>query len=113
MGIQQFGTIMIIWNILFFVVLISCIVLAVISVRRHNKNFIVSYVLEAVTIVVNLFFMYIIDNGYIDYGNDKFSGLSALGDWLGFGILILITLIPLVITVVCNIRYILNKRRGL
>lgn len=111
MGIQQFGTIMIIWNILFFAVLISSIILAVISVKRHNKNFIVSYVLEAVTIVVNLFFMYIIDSGYIDYGNDKFSGLNALGDWLGFGILILITLIPLVITVVCNICYVAKKKK--
>ena len=112
MGIQQFGTIMFIWNILFFAVLISGIILAVISVKRNNKNFIVSYVLEAVTIVVNLFFMYIIDSGYIDYGNDKFSGLSALGDWFGFGILILITLILLVITVVCNICYVVKKRKS-
>lgn len=111
MGIRQFGTIMIIWNFLFFAVLIFCIFWAVISVKRNNKNFMVSYVLEAVTTVINLCFMYIIDSGFVDYGNDKFSGLSALGDWLGFGILILITLIPLVITVICNIRYALNKKK--
>lgn len=111
MGIQQFETIMLVWNILFFAVIIFCIVLAIISAKRMNKKFIVSYVLEGVTIAVNLFFMYIIDSGFIDYGNDKFSGLSALGDWLGFGVLILITLLPLVITIVCNICYVVKKRK--
>lgn len=111
MGIQQFETIMLVWNILFFALIIFCVFLAIISVKRNNKKFVVSYVLEGITIAVNLFFMYIIDSGFIDYGNDKFSGLSALGDWLGFGVLILITLIPLVITIVCNICYVVKKRK--
>lgn len=112
MGIQQFKMVMMIWYLIFFAVLAFCIVFAILSVRRQNKKFIVSYVLEAATVFVNLFFMYIINSGYIDYGNDKFSGLSSMGDWLGFGILILITLIPLLITVICNIRYIRKKKKA-
>lgn len=112
MGIQQFETIMILWNILFFAVLIACIVLAMLSIKQNNRCFIFSYLLEAAATAVNLIFMYIIDSDAIDYGNDKFSGLSALGDWLGFGILILITLIPLTLTIVSNVRYVIKKRKN-
>lgn len=111
MGIQQFETVMLTWNILFFAVLIFSTINAVISARRQNKKFLLSYVLELLTMPVNMGFMYIIDSGYVDYGNDKFSGLSAMGDWFGFGILILITLIPLLITVICNIRYVIKKKK--
>ena len=111
MGIQQFEIVMLIWNILFFIVLFFCIINAIISLRRQNKRFVLSYVLEIITVPVNLGFMYIIDHGYVDYGNDKFSGLSAMGDWFGFGILLLITLIPLVITIICNIRYVIKNRK--
>jgi len=111
MGIQQFETVMFVWNILFFAVLIFGTINAVISVRRQNKKFLLSYVLELLTVPVNIGFMYIIDHGYVDYGNDKFSGLSAMGDWFGFGILILITLIPLLITVICNIRYVIKEKK--
>ena len=110
-GIQQFETVMLTWNILFFAVLIFGTINAIISVRRQNKKFILSYVLELLTVPVNIGFMYIIDSGYVDYGNNKFSGLSAMGDWLGFGILILITLVPLLITVICNIRYVIKKKK--
>ena len=110
MGIQQFHTVRDIWFLIFFVISIVCIVLAVLSVKRMNRGFILSYVLEAVTVLVNLSFMYITDRDYVDYGNNKFSGLSALGDWLGFCMLILITLIPLIVTVICNIRYLIKKK---
>lgn len=111
MGIRQFETVMFTWNILFFAVLILGTVNAIVSVRRQNKKFILSYVLELLTVPVNMGFMYIIDSGYVDYGNDKFSGLSAMGDWFGFGILILITLISLLITVICNIWYVIKKKK--
>lgn len=112
MEIQQFHTIMTIWNIFFFIILISCMIYAIASVRKNIGKFILPYVLEAATIAVNLFFMYIIDHGYVDYGDDKFSGLSALGDWIGFGLLILITLIPLITTIICNILYVARKRKS-
>jgi len=111
MGIQQFSTIMIIWNMLFFANLIFCMIYAIVSAKKNRGKFILSYVLETATVVVNLGFMYIIDHGYIDYGDDKFSGLSALGDWFGFAILILITLIPLITTIICNILYEVKKRK--
>ena len=111
MGIRQFQTVMAVWNILCIAIVIFCIILAISSLKRNNKMFLLSYVLEAVTVLVNLFFMYIIDRDYVDYGNDKFSGLSALGDWVGFGILILITIIPLIFSVACNVRYVIKKRR--
>ena len=111
MGIRQFETVMFTWNILFFAVLILGTVNAIVSVRRQNKKFILSYVLELLTVPVNMGFMYIIDSGYVDYGNDKFSGLSAMGDWFGFGILILITMILLLITVICNIWYVIKKKK--
>lgn len=110
MEIRQFQIVMNVWYLFFFAILTFCVIWTVLSARHNNKRFIVSYVLEGVTVSVNLFFMYIINGRYIDYGNDKFSGLSSLGDWLGFGILILITLIPLAITIICNIRYIIKKK---
>lgn len=108
---QDFNIIMTIWNILFFLLLILCMVISICSVKRRNKKFFISYIVEAATVVINLTFMYVINERYIDYGEDKFSGLNALGDWLGFGILIIITLIPLVTTIVCNIIYAMKIKK--
>lgn len=112
MGIQQFQTVAAVWYVLFFVIVTFCIICTVLAAKRNNGKFVLPYILELVLCVVNLLFMYIIDKDYIDYGNDKFSGLSAMGDWLGFGILILITMIPVAVTVICNIRYIIKKKQS-
>lgn len=111
MEIQQFNNIMLAWNIVFFIILLFCIINAILSVKRQNRKFVLSYVLEAVMVLINAGFMYIISERYIDYGNDKFSGLAALGDWYGFAILIIITAIPVLITVGCNICYMIKKRK--
>jgi len=111
MGIQQFSTIMVVWDIVFIVTLFFCIIYAIVSLKKNRRRFILPYALEAVTVVGNLVFMYIIDHGYVDYGDDKFSGLSAMGDWFGFGVLILITLIPVVTTVICNMVYIVKNKK--
>jgi len=110
MGAQQFNIVMAVWYAVFFAIIIFCAVNAIVSVKRHNRKFLISYGLELATVLVNLLFMYIIDNGFIDYGNHKFSGLDSLGDWLGFAMLICITLIPFIITVICNIGYVKRKK---
>jgi len=112
MGIRQFDNIMFVWNIVFFAILIFCIINAILSVRRKNRKFVLSYVLEAVTVLINVGFMYIINGRYIDYGDNKFSGLAALGDWYGFAILIIITIIPVLITVICTIYYTVWNRKN-
>lgn len=112
MGIRQFDNIMLVWNIMFFAILIFCIINAILSVRRKNRKFVLSYVLEAVTVLINAGFMYIINGRYIDYGDNKFSGLAALGDWYGFAILIIITIIPVLITVICTIYYAVWNRKN-
>ena len=111
MKLQIFDNIMCIWNIIFFATLIFCSVNAIVAVKRKNRKFILSYLLEGITVLVNLTFMYIINGGYIDYGEDKFSGLNAMGDWFGYMILIILTVIPVVLTVVCNVVYAVKKRR--
>ena len=102
---------MCIWNIVFFAALIFCSINAIVALRKQNKKFILSYVLEGITVLVNLTFMYLIEKDFIDYGDDKFSGLNAMGDWLGFMILIIITAVPLIITLICNVIYVMKKRR--
>ena len=111
MKVQTFDTVMCIWNIIFFATLIFCAIYAIAAVKKRNRKFILSYVLEGITLLVNLAFMYIINEGYIDYGDDKFSGLNAMGDWLGYLILIFLTAIPVVLTVVCNVVYVVKKRK--
>ena len=110
MGIQEFNIIMLVWNLLYFAILIYCSVNAIRSLKMQKKNFLVSYVLEAVMILLNFAFMYIIEMGYIDYGEDMFSGFNAMGDWLGFFILIIFTGIPVLITLFCHIRSVMKKR---
>lgn len=112
MGIQQFSNIMLVWNIMFLAVYIFCIINAILSVKRKNRKFLLSYVLEGITVLINAGFMYIISERYIDYGGDKFSGLAALGDWYGFAILIILTVIPVLTTLVCNICYVVWKRKN-
>ena len=111
MELQTFDTIMCIWNIIFFAILAFCSINAIVSVKRRNRKFILSYVLEGITVLVNLTFMYIINEGCIDYGEDKFSGLNAMGDWFGFAILIILTCVPGMITLICNIIYVVKKRK--
>lgn len=111
MKIQTFDTIMCVWNIIFFATLIFCSINAIFAVKKRNRKFILSYILEGITVLVNLTFMYIINEGYIDYGEDKFSGLNAMGDWFGYMILIILTVIPVILTAVCNVVYVVKKRK--
>lgn len=111
MGIQQFQIIMVIWYFLFFAMLVFCLFYAINSLRKNKGSYRLPYILEGAMMAVNVFFMYIIDHRYIDYGNNKFSGLSSMGDWLGFGMLLLITLALLLGTIICNIYYIIRKRK--
>ena len=111
MGIQQFQSAMTAWYVVFFAIGAFCIIRTVLAAKRNNGRFILPYISELVLCVVNLIFMYIIDSDYIDYGNDKFSGLSAMGDWLGFGVLLIITSGLLLMTLVCNILYVVKKKK--
>ena len=111
MNLQTFHNIMYTWYVIFFAVLIFCSVNAIIAVKKQNNRFLLSYVPEAITILVNLTFMYIINGRYIDYGNSKFSGLDSLGDWLGFAVLLALTAVSVILTVVCHIIYGVKKRK--
>ena len=108
---QIFNNILIAWNVFYLVAFFFCLVNAIISVKKQTGKFFMSYALEGLLVVANLAFMYVINEGHIDYGNDKFSGLSALGDWFGFLILTFLVGIPVVVTVVCNVIYVVKKRK--
>ena len=111
MKIQTFDIIMCIWNIIFIAMWIFCSINAIVAVKKRNKRFLLSYALEAFMVLVNISFMYIIVWDWIDYGDDMFSGLNAMGDWFGYMILNILTAVPLVITVICNIIYVVKKRK--
>lgn len=111
MNIQQFTPIQYIWFVIYLSILIVCIICSIKNVIKNNKKFNIFYGLELTTILINVLFMYLIDN-YIEYGNDKFSGLSQLGDWVGHIILIIITIILIIITLICHlIYYFKNKNK--
>lgn len=112
MSIKVFDVISGVWSVLFFCLLLFCVVNAVMSVKREKKRFVLSYILESVMILINLLFMYMVDGGYVLYGNHKFSGLSAMGDWLWFVVLLFAVLVPVLVTLVCHIVYVWKKRKS-
>lgn len=111
MSIRVFDAVAVIWEVLFLLLLIFCIVNAILSVKKGKKRFYVSYILEIGMVLINLLLMYMVDGGYVLYGENKFSGLSRLGDWLEFALLFFITLIPIAVTVVCHMVYAWKRRK--
>lgn len=112
MSIRVFDIVMCIWSVVFLAVSVFCSVNAIISVIKSKKRFMTSYVLEIMLISINLIFMYAVDNDYILYGDNKFSGLNRMGDWLGFLILTIVAVIPIIITLVCQVIYIVKSRKN-
>lgn len=112
MNIKTFDTIMAIWHVLFGLCMVFCSVNAIYCVKKNVNKFILSYIAEGATIIVNLIFLYIVDKGYVLYGDNKFSGVSEMDDWLSVLILMILTGIPVIITIVCHVMYEVKRRRS-
>lgn len=112
MEIRVFETITYIWYVLFGVCIISSSAYTIYCMKKNINKFIIAYVTEGATIIINLLFMYLVDKNYVLYGDNKFSGLNRMGDWLGFLILIILTGIPVIITVACHVIYGIKRHKS-
>ncbi len=111
MSIRVFDIVTVVWEVIFLLLFIFCIANAILSVKKGKKRFYVSYILEIAMILINLLFMHMVDGGYVLYGENKFSGLSRMGDWLEFVVLLLLTTVPILITVVCHVVYVWKRAK--